>query len=575
MISVVIPLYNKEAIIEKTLESVLSQDYSDFEVVVVDDGSTDNSVAKVEAIHDSRIRLIKQENGGPSKARNTGVKNAKGEWIVFLDADDEFLPEALATFHNLSDKHSEIEIFCCSSIYKCDGKQQGEPFSFKEGILKNPYAALFFHYYAARTGDFMCSRRVALACPFNEGIRRFEDVECLFRMYKKSKVYLLPVPVMIENRDFAEASHARKDIREDFIGHLDFKGKSFWERLCLFNLFVGERDYYRQQIRTLYPGLFSRYDILLIYKIVAWMNSHTMSKRILKRLVGKIHVGGVILLVCAHKQDPYTRNDGVYKAIQVGSNLHPEMNLGYTKDNEGDNISERNAAWSEWTAIYWGWKNIKNVEYLGLCHYRRYLDADISEDNIEKLLNGKDMLVCDYYKATQYDVVSKGLITALSQEDYWLYIDTVLSIYPDAKEALLKYMYDSNTFVPYSIFVAKKKIYDEFCEFVFPVLFELEKRIKEHSYSRQRRIIGYYGEWSLGLFIAYRKLKVRKQNLVMSGEVVKTKYSCLRTFLGDLKRTIVTWLTNGRNPQTDFHVPQDIVTGLRNDGITLKALNND
>lgn len=66
------------------------------------------------------------------------------------------------------------------------------------------------------------------------------------------------------------------------------------------------------------------------------------------------------------------------------------------------------------------------------------------------------MLVCDYYKATQYDVVSKGLISALSQEDYWLYIDTVLSIHPDAKEALLKYMYDSNTFVPYSIFVAKK-----------------------------------------------------------------------------------------------------------------------
>lgn len=135
-------------------------------------------------------------------------------------------------------------------------------------------------------------------------------------------------------------------------------------------------------------------------------------------------------------------------------------------------------------------------------------------------------------------------------------------------------MYDSKTFVPYSIFVAKKKLYDEFCEFVFPVLFELEKRIKEHSYSRQRRIIGYYGEWSLGLFIAYRKLKVRKLNLVMPGEVVKTKYSWLRTILGDLKRTIVTWLTNGRNPQTDFHVPQDIVTGLRNDGIKLKVLSN-
>ena len=217
----------------------------------------------------------------------------------------------------------------------------------------------------------------------------------------------------------------------------------------------------------------------------------------------------------------------------------------------------------------------ENVEYLGLCHYRRYLDADINEETIEKLLNGKDMLVCDYYKATQYDVVSKGLISALSQEDYWLYIDTVLSIHPDAKEALLKYMYDSNTFVPYSIFVAKKKLYDEFCEFIFPVLFELEKRIKDHNYSRQRRIIGYYGEWSLGLFIAYRKLKVEKLNLVMSGKVIKTRYSWIRTFIGDIKRSVVTWLTHGRNPQTDFHIPQDIVTGFRNDGIKLKTLNTD
>lgn len=575
MISVVIPLYNKEPIIEKTLNSVLSQDYSDFEVVIVDDGSTDNSVAQVEAIYDSRIRLLRQENGGPSKARNTGVKNAKGEWIVFLDADDELLPGALTIFHNLSESHQEIELFCCSSIYCINGKQQGEPFKFNEGILKNPYAALFLHYYAARTGDFMCSRRIALICPFNEEIRRFEDVECLFRMYKKTKVYLLPVPVMIENRDFAEASHARKDIREDFIGHLEFKEKSFWERMCLFNFFLSERNHYSLQAHKLYPTLYRRYDLILTLKVIFWIDKHAWFKNVLKHIVGKIKVGGTILLVCAHKQDPYTRNDGVYKAIQVGANLHPDMNLGYTKDNEGDSISERNSAWSEWTAIYWGWKNIKNVEYLGLCHYRRYLDADINEETIEKLLNGKDMLVCDYYKATQYDVVSKGLISALSQEDYWLYIDTVLSIHPDAREALLKYMYDSNTFVPYSIFVAKKKLYDEFCEFVFPVLFELEKRIKEHSYSRQRRIIGYYGEWSLGLFIAYRKLKVRKMNLVMSGEVVKTKYSWLRTILGDLKRTIVMWLTNGRNPQTDFHVPQDIVTGLRNDDIKLKALNND
>ena len=73
MISVVIPLYNKEAIIKKSIESVLTQDYDDFDVIVVNDGSTDNSVEIVKAIHDPRITLIEQENGGPSKARNTGV----------------------------------------------------------------------------------------------------------------------------------------------------------------------------------------------------------------------------------------------------------------------------------------------------------------------------------------------------------------------------------------------------------------------------------------------------------------------------------------------------------------------
>ena len=144
MISVVIPLFNKEASIKQSLMSVLSQSYQDFEVVIVDDGSTDNSVAKVEEIQDSRIRLILQENGGPGKARNTGVKNAKGEWVLFLDADDELLPDALNGFNELMNEHKKANVIDCVQTVQFGKKTWNEPHDLV-GYSKNPYKDWYFH----------------------------------------------------------------------------------------------------------------------------------------------------------------------------------------------------------------------------------------------------------------------------------------------------------------------------------------------------------------------------------------------------------------------------------------------
>lgn len=120
MISVIIPLYNKEAIIERTLKSVLSQDYDDFEVVIVNDGSTDNSAMIVRSFHDKRIRFYTQENGGPSKARNAGVKHAKGDWIVFLDADDELTEGALSYFDHITSQYYDADIIDCGGYIHSD-----------------------------------------------------------------------------------------------------------------------------------------------------------------------------------------------------------------------------------------------------------------------------------------------------------------------------------------------------------------------------------------------------------------------------------------------------------------------
>src|SRR5699024_6424946 len=101
MFSIVIPLYNKELSITNTLQSVLNQTFTDFEVVIVNDGSTDNSVEKVEAFNDPRIRLIHQANAGVSAARNKGIEEANYDWISFLDADDLWMENHLSILKNM------------------------------------------------------------------------------------------------------------------------------------------------------------------------------------------------------------------------------------------------------------------------------------------------------------------------------------------------------------------------------------------------------------------------------------------------------------------------------------------
>ncbi len=94
-VSVVVPLYNKRRFIERALQSILGQSVSDFELIVVDDGSTDGSHELVEAVNDPRVRLFRQPNAGPGAARNRGIQEARGEFLAFLDADDEWEPDYL------------------------------------------------------------------------------------------------------------------------------------------------------------------------------------------------------------------------------------------------------------------------------------------------------------------------------------------------------------------------------------------------------------------------------------------------------------------------------------------------
>lgn len=95
-VSVIVPLFNKAATVRRTLRSIGAQTYTHWEAIVVDDGSTDDGPSIVEGMGDSRFRLIRQTNAGPGAARNRGLRESHGEYVAFLDADDEWKPEYLA-----------------------------------------------------------------------------------------------------------------------------------------------------------------------------------------------------------------------------------------------------------------------------------------------------------------------------------------------------------------------------------------------------------------------------------------------------------------------------------------------
>ncbi|WP_127844780.1 glycosyltransferase family 2 protein [Psychroflexus aestuariivivens] len=110
--SVIIPLYNKENYIMNTVQSVINQDFENFEIIVVNDGSTDGSLAKLDALKDSRLKIISQNNQGVSVARNTGIENSNGKYIALLDADDYWYAHHLSSLKILIEKFPQAGIYC-------------------------------------------------------------------------------------------------------------------------------------------------------------------------------------------------------------------------------------------------------------------------------------------------------------------------------------------------------------------------------------------------------------------------------------------------------------------------------
>jgi glycosyltransferase involved in cell wall biosynthesis len=200
--SVIIPLFNKAEYVERTLNSVLLQSFDDFEVIIVNDGSTDNSLKIAESFTDDRIVIYSKDNKGVSTARNYGVTKATSNYIAFLDADDIWKPNHLDALHNLIVDMPSCALYCMGYI-----KQKSEKSKIRAqfGTIADGYKGVVSGYFK-NSLPFTIAGMGAVAVNkakfievggFNEGVTHGEDIELWTSLALQDKVALHNIATVI------------------------------------------------------------------------------------------------------------------------------------------------------------------------------------------------------------------------------------------------------------------------------------------------------------------------------------------------------------------------------------------
>ena len=251
-VSVVIPSYNMARFLPAAVESVLHQTYRDFELIVIDDGSIDNT-AEIVRQFPATVRYYRQENGGVSAARNRGIELTKGEYITFFDADDIMLEDALQKSVAFLDQHPEVG-FCYGQVYKIDedGRQMrmrslrgAKHTCVREG--KEQITRMLFR------GDISPSAVVTRRSCLNEvgffdtSIRMGEDIDLWLRLSRRYSVGYIAEPlakyrVHLNSITGRRSFKALKDFQTAFLQHA-LEG-------------LESEPYYRSLKRKTYSGLY-------------------------------------------------------------------------------------------------------------------------------------------------------------------------------------------------------------------------------------------------------------------------------------------------------------------------------
>lgn len=263
------------------------------------------------------------------------------------------------------------------------------------------------------------------------------------------------------------------------------------------------------------------------------------------------------ILVAQHKEAEVFHNE-VYTPIHVGKALS-KADLGIPGDDTGDNISHLNPYFCELTAQYWAWKNMHDLEYIGLCHYRRYFQTEFTTENVEQLMKRADIVLIKsiYFSENLYSNLSRDLVP----EDILAFFLYMKGRFQNNQD-VINFLINCNHLNPCNMFVCKKSLFDDFCQWQFSILFDLFEILPKSPYVREQRLMGYLAELLLPMYCIVKGLKVKEIPIVsMVGDNKPILYTSPFTKFKNIIRF------NLLKSKHRFTMRQDLIVALKQNGI--------
>ena len=303
-VSVIIPVYNREHLIEKSIRSVLNQTYKNLEVIVIDDGSTDSTEEKIMQIDDNRLKFLKNKiNSGPSKSRNRGIELSTGEIIAFQDSDDEWYSNKLEKQINLLLKSGDEvgAVYCGMEFIDFKtGEKIGEsidPTDFRKNFTTG-------HTFRSPANVTMLVKKKVLCelGKFDEALHAYEDTELAIRISRRYSFSLVAEALVKVTRNhdqlMGNTLNYIKASEIIYAKHKDYLSEKILFGLCkqIANYYILTNEFKKAKEYIIYSLKYFHYGYLIYFRTLFQLILIIFSPGLLKKLYNKKYKGDIPLL---------------------------------------------------------------------------------------------------------------------------------------------------------------------------------------------------------------------------------------------------------------------------------------